>query len=226
VISIKNLSKTFGTKKVLADINIDIEKGAIVALTGPNGAGKTTLLKILSCLILPSIGTAEINGVNCITNRTSCLKNTGIALNSEYGFYAQLTVKENLQFFCRLYETDCTKIAEMLELLSLAEFKNTKFLFCSAGTKQKLTLARALIKNPAVILIDELSKSLDNTSAENIYNILKNINSINNTTILFVTHNINEILNLSTHYFILKEGTIISEGKTDAVKNNPGFFNP
>ncbi|OGS24111.1 MAG: hypothetical protein A2297_05470 [Elusimicrobia bacterium RIFOXYB2_FULL_48_7] len=199
-IETSNLTKTFrtgaGKIEALSSVNISIPASSITALTGPNGAGKTTLLKMLSGLVLQTSGTMKITG------------KIGLAYNPETSFYPQLTLKENLSFFGALFRADTEKTTGVCSQLELTDYLNTKFVFCSSGIRQRLALARALLNSPEILLVDEPTKSLDAQSAGKILSLLSSVNKQQGTTILFATHNENEIEKLSASRIRLKNGKI------------------
>jgi len=201
LVKIENLTKEFNNKIVIDNINLTIEKNTITALTGPNGAGKTTLLKIISGLIIPDRGKVELK------------TKTGLVYNSETSFYNQLTVKQNLVFWYKLYNRHNNKniINEIIEKLELKEFTDIKFEVLSSGIKQKLSIARALLSEPGLLLIDELTRSVDFISSEKLHNLIVELNKEKNITVFFVSHNKEEIEKLSNKIVYIDKGRIIKE---------------
>jgi ABC-type multidrug transport system ATPase subunit len=195
-IKITELYKQFNKTPVLSDINLTLTTGTITALIGPNGAGKTTLLKIIAGLILPDSGTVTITG------------RTGFAYNSESGFYNQLTVLQNMLFWSALAGDTKNNAYKILSQLDLDNQADTKYQHCSSGIKQKLSLARALLNNPEILLVDELTKSTDFSTQDKIHGIIKELNKTQNITILFVSHNKDEIKKLTDKTIKIDNGII------------------
>ncbi|MEM5832246.1 MAG: ABC transporter ATP-binding protein, partial [Candidatus Aenigmatarchaeota archaeon] len=199
-----NLSKSFTVyssffnrikgkgKKIhaLKNVNLQIKKGEIFGLLGPNGAGKTTLINIISTLILPDSGTAKVFGFDIIEEADEIRKI--ISLSSAYSsLYDELTVKENLKIYAMLYDLD-VDIDNFITLLDLEEHKNKKFEELSSGNKQKAIIAKSLMINPKLLLLDEMTVGLDPSVALKIRKIIKSWKEKNKATILLATHNMYE----------------------------------
>lgn len=192
-IEVKNLTKIFNNAKIFYQTNFQVEEGTIVGLSGKNGAGKTTLLKILAGIILPDEGEIFIYKKNIVKDPIYAKKNVSLSLNSEYGFYPQLTIKENLEFMCIIYKKELKTIENLIKKLEVEPFLNTKFQFCSTGVKTKVWLLSSIIKDTKILLIDELTKSIDYDTKINIYELIKILNKEYKKTIIFVSHNPEEI---------------------------------
>ncbi len=157
----------FRREKVTAisDINFNIRSGSIFFLLGPNGAGKTTLLKILCGLIIPTEGVAFINRFNSVTQSQKSRKEIGFVINEERSFYWRLTGRQNLVFFATLNNMTSSemskRIDDVLELTNLKDDADKAFKNYSSGMKQRLAIARALLTDPGIIIMDEPTRSLD-----------------------------------------------------------------
>ncbi|MCB1026023.1 MAG: ABC transporter ATP-binding protein [Acidobacteria bacterium] len=228
-ISIQNLSKTYPTafprvKKflrmnvkdsvdALRDISFDIEQGEIFGLIGRNGAGKTTLTKIIATLVQPTSGKVLVNGYDSIENDVKVRSLVGLATAEERSFYWRLTSTQNLLFFARLYGmTDKAaklRIDELFERLDLQDLAKRRFSNLSTGNKQRLAIARALIPNPPILLLDEPTRSLDPLAAAN---MRKLIGSIEGVSILLTSHNLSEIEELCDRVAIISDGSIRAVG--------------
>jgi len=195
-IKIVNLSKAYplkgGFKPVFSGINVEIGNGEILALTGRNGSGKTTLLKVLSTLVLPTQGTAELNGIDILLHPVTARGIIGFVNGAEHGFYQALSLKDNLMFYGRIRGMDTRacgkKISELVELLALTEWVDMPVSKCSSGIKQRAGIARALLSAPAVLLIDELSRSIDDVSRNDIKMYIRKYVSGSGGSCILVTH--------------------------------------
>lgn len=208
-IKIENLTKKFGNSIILKNINLQVEENTIIGLSGKNGSGKTTFLKLISGLLLPDNGKILVYNKNTATERNITKKYISLSLNIENGFYPQLNILENLKFLCLLYKRKLEEFKDYIEELALNDFLRTKFSFCSSGTKTKLWLLSAIIKNLKILLIDELTKSIDFDTKRKVYNFIKELNKKYNITIIFISHNIEEITTLSHQWLHIENGQII-----------------
>ncbi len=208
-IEVKNLTKIFKNTEIFYKANFQVEESTIVGLSGKNGTGKTTLLKILAGIILPDEGDIFIYKENIVKTSIYAKKNVSLSLNSEYGFYPQLTIKENLEFLCLAYNKKIKIIENFIEMLGIKTFVNTKFQFCSSGTKIKLWLLSSIIKDAKILLIDELTKSIDYDTKINIYELVKILNKKYKKTIIFVSHNPEEFNILANKILTIKNKQIV-----------------
>jgi ABC-2 type transport system ATP-binding protein len=201
----------------LKEINLEIKRKEIFGLLGPNGAGKTTFMNIISTLLLPDTGEAKVFGLDVIKNAGEIRKI--IALSSAYsGFYSGLTVKENLKFYSMLYDADVNVIDNLISLVDLKRYRNTLFEELSAGNKQKVTIAKSLLGNPKLLLMDELTVALDPKVASDVRRLILKKRRKNKTTILLATHNMQEAEELCDRVAIIHRGTIRACGKPRRLK--------
>ncbi len=211
LIVIRSLYKTFGYRVVLKDLNLEIEDGDFVAIFGPNGAGKTTLLKILSTLSSPTSGEIYINGVNLEKDRNKIRANLGVLTHESY-LYENLTALENLKFFASMYDLNDihNKAIEVLRYIGLEGRGGDIVRNFSRGMKQRLSLARAIIHNPSILLLDEPYSGLDQHGIKILNElIIKLVNE--KKTIVMTTHNFYESLSLAKTSLILNQGRIVYE---------------
>ena len=211
--------------KAVDNVNIKIKKGEIVGLIGPNGAGKTTLLKMLATSILPTKGTAFINGYSIVKEQQQVKKRTVLLSGEERSFYWRLTGRQNLEFFAALYSLSPQqikiKIKYLLSFLELEEKADMMFKDYSAGTKQKITVARSLLNDPQVLLMDEPTKNLDPLAAKTIKTFFrKELARNQRKTILFSTHHLDEALELCDQIIIMAEGRIKGFGSLKELQKN------
>jgi ABC-2 type transport system ATP-binding protein len=215
-IEIVNLTKHFKEKnglviKAVDNVSLIIEKGEIFGILGPNGAGKTTLLKILSTLILPTSGNAFVNGFDIKLEDIQVRSSVGFVPSDERSFYWRLTGRQNLDFFASLYNLHYRqsqkRIQELLNFFNLSNYADRMFGTYSSGIKQKFSIARALLHNPPVLLIDEPTKSMDPQSAFQLRKFIREkLSGQEHCTIVLVTHQIEEAKYLSDRIAIMHQG--------------------
>ncbi|WP_338604335.1 ABC transporter ATP-binding protein [Sulfolobus tengchongensis] len=223
-----NLSKTFRIRdkeiKAVDSVTFEIDKNTIGALVGPNGAGKTTLIKMLSTLIIPTSGDAYVNGYSIIKDEKKVKESIGLVTVSERLFYYRLTALENLVFFASLQNMSLSearkRAKELLELVGLGEWANIPYMKFSTGMQRKLALARALITDPPVLLLDEPTLGLDPLSARMFRDLVRRIGR--DKTILLTSHYMKDIEELTEKIILLKKGKVIAEGNKDDLKNYLG----
>ncbi|MCL1934990.1 MAG: ABC transporter ATP-binding protein [Defluviitaleaceae bacterium] len=223
-IEAKNINKTFksGNKSinVLKDINLEVEHGDFFALIGLNGAGKTTLIRILSNILLPDSGELLINGMTYSKNERIIKNKIGVFIGSEHSLYGRLTAMENLNFFASFYNISSKnnqkllkeRMFYLLKLLNLFERKDSLVETYSKGMKQKLLIAKALLHNPDIIILDEPSNGVDVVSNLEIKKFLIKVNAEENKTIILTTHNLTDAEDLCNKLCILQEGRVVENG--------------
>jgi ABC-type multidrug transport system ATPase subunit/ABC-type multidrug transport system permease subunit len=197
----------------LQDVSIQVHKGEIFGLLGPNGAGKTTLIKVLNTLVLPTYGTALVNGYNILEAEEQVKASIGLVSSEERSFYWRLTGRQNLEFFATLQNLSSgqarKKIAEVSHLLSLENVLDQRFDSYSAGMKQRLALARGLLNDPEILFLDEPTKSLDPTAAQSFREFIKDkLRKESGKTIVLATHQLAEAEQLCDRIAILNQGRI------------------
>lgn len=192
-IVIHSLNKNFGTKPIFINAKLEIEENSITALSGENASGKTTLLKLISGLLLPDSGKIFIYNNDITKNRSFAKSLVSIALNTDFGFYPYFTLKENLLFLCKLYRNKIQNLYSFINELKIDKFVDTKFIHTSSGIKTLFWLLASLVKKPKILLVDELSKSLDKDTKQIIYNLIKTFKIELGITTIFVSHDEAEI---------------------------------
>jgi len=213
VIQVRNLSKTYNNFLAVNCINFSVKNGEIVALLGGNGAGKTTTLSILLGLLLPSNGDIRVLGENILTKRHLVLPH--INFSSPYvGMPARLTVRENLTVYANLYGLDKIKdrVANITQELRIIDHLNTPLSDLSAGEKTRVSLAKALINSPKLLMLDEPTASLDPDSADWTRGYLEDYQLKTGSTILLASHNMGEVERLCHKVLMMKDGKIVDEG--------------
>lgn len=216
-IKVKSLTKTYklGRKEIKAvkGVSFGVEKGEIFAILGPNGAGKTTLIKMLSTLVLPTSGKAFVCGYDIVKDDAKVRRCIGLSTGFERSFYYRLTGFQNLKFFGTLYgmrgEKLRDKINELLDFFDLNTAKDMLYMKYSTGMKKKLSLARALIHNPKVLMLDEPTSSIDPKSALEIRQRIIEMRK-RGKCILLATHDLHEAETIADRIAILKSGRLLT----------------
>ncbi|MBR6696060.1 MAG: ABC transporter ATP-binding protein [Oscillospiraceae bacterium] len=209
-ISINGITKSFGEKKVLDDINLDVKKGEILGLLGPSGAGKTTLIKILTGQLSAENGKSVINGINSQELSGDDYRNFGIMMDN-FGVYDRLSCFENLKIFARIYGIKNDKINEALESVGLSDAKKTPAQNLSKGMKSRLRLARVFMINPDILFLDEPTSGLDPATADEIQKMIQKEKE-KGKTIFLTTHTMTEAEKLCDNVALLSDGKIVEYG--------------
>ena len=227
-IEIKNLNKNYNNVLAVKNINFKINKGSIVGLLGPNGCGKTTTIGMMLGLIKPTSGTVFINGQNIENenNRTTILEKVNF-ISPYVELPKKLTVEENLKVYGKLYGVNNLKdkISDLMKQLNLSEFNKRKTGELSSGQKNRVSLAKALINEPEILLLDEPTASLDPDVGDFIRTYLEDFASKKGTTILLASHNMNEVERLCNEVMMMKNGSIIDSGTCSDLINKHGRKN-
>ncbi len=207
----------------LDGINLQVNCGELLCLLGSNGAGKTTLIKILSSLVLPTQGKVFVNGYDVTKEGKQARRCIGLVVSEERSFYWRLTGRQNLEFFASLYKLPHRqankRVDELIELIDLERDADRMFKDYSSGIRQRLAIARGLIHDPDILLMDEPSRSLDPLAARGLRRfILDRILGKKNKTILLATHNLEEVETFNRRAAIIHQGRIKVIGSLDEVK--------
>ncbi len=227
-IEIKNLNKSYKDFKAVKNLNFKIDTGSIIGLLGPNGCGKTTTIGMILGLIKPTTGQILVKGKNIEneTNRIEVLEKMNF-ISPYVELPKKLTVKENLVVYGRLYGVKDLnlRIDELVEDLNLKELKNRKTGELSSGQKNRVSLAKSLINNPEILLLDEPTASLDPDTGDYIRSYIENYSIKNKTTILLASHNMNEVERLCSKVMMMKDGIIIDQGTCKDLISKHGRIN-
>ena len=227
-IDIKNLKKSYNNIEAVKNINFKIYKGSIVGLLGPNGCGKTTTIGMMLGLIKPSSGSVLINGQNIENenSRTNLLEKMNF-ISPYVELPKKLTIEENLKVYGKMYGVNNLqdKISDLMKELNLTEFKKRKTGELSSGQKNRVSLAKALINDPEILILDEPTASLDPDVGDYIRSYIENFASKKNATILLASHNMNEVERLCNEVMMMKNGTIIDKGTSESLISKHGRKN-
>ena len=227
-IKIKNLYKNYKSFEAVKNLNFEIKKGSITGLLGPNGCGKTTTIGMILGLIRPTKGEVLINNkdIEFEKNRISVLEKMNF-ISPYVELPKKLSVKENLIVYGKLYEVKNlqNRINTLCNDLNLKEFLNKKTGELSSGQKNRVSLAKSLINNPEILLLDEPTASLDPDTGDYVRSYIENYAKKNNTTILLASHNMSEVERLCENIMMMKQGKIIDEGTCEELIFKHGRVN-
>lgn len=215
-----DLSKQFHDFMAVDGVNLSVGAGSILALLGQNGAGKTTTVRMLTAILRPSRGSARVAGYDVEKNGHAVRAEVG-ALTEHHGLYMRMTALEYMDFFGRIYNIAPTlkksRIDNLLEYFGLAEAAKRRIGEYSKGMRQKLALARAMIHEPSVLLLDEPTSAMDPESARLVRDEIARLRSAQRT-IMLCSHNLSEVEALADQVAIIYRGKILIQGALDEVK--------
>ncbi|KPU27690.1 ABC transporter [Caloranaerobacter sp. TR13] len=221
MLKIENLTKKFGKTKAVDSISLEIKKGDIFGFVGPNGAGKTTTLKMIATLLKPTSGDIHIDGTSIYENVRETRSKIGY-MPDFFGVYDNLKVVEYLEFYsdvAGIQKSEINKrIDEMLELVDLTDKKDEYVDNLSRGMKQRLCLARSLIHNPKLLILDEPASGLDPRARVHMKEILKELKN-RGKTIIISSHILPELSELCTSLCVMEQGKIVISGTFDEIMN-------
>ncbi len=224
-IVLKNVSKSFGADIALDDVSMTIPDGAFVVLLGPTGAGKTTTLRMISGLDNPDSGSISINGED-MAGKTPAMRDMAMVFQ-QYSLYPHLTVRDNLAFplkspILRTPKDEIErKIAEVAEVLQISHKMDNKATALSGGEMQRVSIGRALVRDPQLYLMDEPLSSLDAKLRSDLRVELKRIHKERGATLLYVTHDQVEAMTMATHVGVLDHGKLVQFGPPREIYENP-----
>jgi len=216
IVETKALSRSFGRKEALSEGSFALRAGECLALFGPNGAGKTTLLRTLAGLLRPTRGEARIEG-NLLPGGPEVRARTGVISHHSL-LYDALTAIENVTFTARLYGVSGAQAAaaRTLEAMGMGARLNSRVRSLSRGMQQRVSIARAIVHSPSLILADEPYSGLDDEGARALTTLLADLRT-GGAAMIIVTHNISEGLALATHASVMSAGRIVSSLSRDSI---------
>jgi multiple sugar transport system ATP-binding protein len=224
-VTISNLSKSFGATKALKDVSMTIPDGAFVVLLGPTGAGKTTILRLIAGLDRPDHGDVRIAD-RSVVNDTPAQRDVAMVFQ-QYSLYPHLTVRDNLAFPLRSpmiampEDQIAQRIQEVAEVLKIPHKLDNKATALSGGEMQRVSIGRALVRNPRIYLMDEPLSSLDAKLRADLRVELKRIHQDLGATFLYVTHDQIEAMTMATHVGVLDQGRLVQFGSPREIYENP-----
>ena len=226
LVSVNNLSKNFSSFEAVKEISFSINESEILGLLGPNGCGKTTTIGMMLGLLKPTSGEVIINGLNVENNRINLLKKMNF-ISPYIELPKKLTVKENLMVYGKLYSVHDinNRIDYLTETLRLSEFINKKTGELSSGQKNRVSLAKAVVNDPDILLLDEPTASLDPETGDFVRTFIEKISSEKKMSILLASHNMNEVKRLCKSILMMKDGKIIDRGTPSEIINKHGKKN-
>ncbi len=217
VIEVRALTKRFGYKRALNGVDLRLKRGECLALFGPNGAGKTTLIRILSSLMRPTSGEVLVAGYDAKSEGEDLRRIIGVISHNTF-LYDNLTAFENLKFYGRMYDVKNLKesIEEVLELVGLKERMHERVQTFSRGMLQRLSIARAILHEPAILLLDEPYAGLDQNGMETLKGILEGFKEGGKTTVM-TSHDLERGLQMCSRVAIIHSGVIVYSEDTSRI---------
>ncbi len=220
MIKIESLTKSFGRIKALDDLNLEIKRGELLGIIGPNGAGKTTAIRMACCILKPDFGDIKINGLSIHEDPIKIKSMIGY-LPEEPNLYERFKAKDLLKYFAELYgvpKIDIDRrIDELLEIVGMTERKEDRINTFSKGLRQRISVARALIHDPEIIIFDEPTMGLDPATANSIRDFVRNLKG--KKTMILCTHYMAEADLLCDRVAILNKGKIVDVGTPSYLKS-------
>ncbi len=226
IIKFENVSKYYGERSVIKDLNLEIKSGEFITVIGSSGSGKTTILKMINGLLEPTDGRVFVNGEDIAqVNQIELRRNIGYAIQG-IGLFPHLNVKKNMAYVLNLigvqHEAIEERVNDLSNIVSLDIDLLTRYpQELSGGQRQRVGIARALAANPEILLMDEPFGAVDEITRRSLQDELKKIYETLNVTIVFITHDIKEALKLGTKVIVMDKGKVVQVGTPDEILNNP-----
>lgn len=208
-VSVAGLTKTFSTRKAVDKVSFELPRGAFLSVFGPNGAGKTTLLRMLSTLTRPTEGSIFIDGIDALEEPDIAREHMGLISHNAM-LYPDLTAEENLLFYARLYgvKDPEKRVIELLDAVGLKHRRLDLVRTFSRGMTQRVSIARALINDPSVVLLDEPYSGLDPHAIEVFDQLIESVRE--DRTFIMVSHDLEKGLSMCTHALVLAKGRVVT----------------
>ena len=220
MISVKNITKVYGTQKAVDDVSFEIGSGQVIGFLGPNGAGKSTMMKIITCYIPQTSGDVSVCGYD-VTDQSIEVKKIVGYLPEHNPLYPEMYVKEYLNYICGVYKFEGkkdAKIKELIELTGLTVEQNKKIAALSKGYRQRVGLAQALIHDPKVLILDEPTSGLDPNQLTEIRALIKQIGK--EKTVVLSTHIMQEVEAICDRVIIINRGKIVANESTSVLQKS------
>jgi ABC-2 type transport system ATP-binding protein len=214
MIDARDVSRSFGRTMALDHVSFRVEPGEIVALLGPNGAGKTTASRIIGGILAPSEGDVRVDGISVRADPDSIRARCGM-VTDQPSLYERMTLRAYLAFFCRLYDVAAAerRTEELADLLGLSDRLDVRLAAFSRGMKQKVAIARGLVHDPPVLLLDEPATALDPETARSLRSFIVSLRA-RHRAILLCTHDLDEAQRIADRVVVLYQGRVAREGLT------------
>ena len=215
-VSVSGLTKTFSTRKAVDRVSFELPRGAFLSVFGPNGAGKTTLLRMLSTLTRPTEGSIFIDGIDALEEPDVAREHMGLISHNAM-LYPDLTAEENLLFYARLYgvKNPEARVIELLDAVGLKHRRLDLVRTFSRGMTQRVSIARALINDPSVVLLDEPYSGLDPHAVEVFDQLIESVRD--GRTFIMVSHDLEKGLSMCTHALVLAKGRVVTFAERDSL---------
>ncbi len=215
-VAVSNLTKAFGTRKAVDRVSFELPRGAFLSVFGPNGAGKTTLLRTLATLTRPTEGSILIDGIDALDEPDVAREHMGLISHNAM-LYPDLTAEENLLFYARLYgvRDPERRVIELLDAVGLKHRRLDLVRTFSRGMTQRVSIARALINDPSVVLLDEPYSGLDPHAVEVFDQLIESVRD--DRTFIMVSHDLEKGLSMCTHALVLAKGRVVTFAERDAI---------
>ena len=219
ILEANNLTKSFGLRKAVNNLSLQIPDGSVYGFLGPNGSGKSTTIRIMTALISPDAGEVFINGKSIQKNGNKALSDVG-ALIERADFHKHLSAKTNLKMLARMDGTNFSNIQKVLDRTGLGDRANDKVKTYSQGMKQRLGIAQALMGNPKLLILDEPTNGLDPEGMKEIRDLVGELSS-EGITVFISSHLLDEVQKICSHIAMINSGKLITAGKIeDLLKNS------
>ncbi|HDN64900.1 MAG TPA: ABC transporter ATP-binding protein [Methanosarcinales archaeon] len=210
----------------IEDVNLKIKKGELFGVLGPNGAGKTTLIKMLCTLILPTSGTASVNGYDIVDEGDKVRASIGLVTGEERSFYWRLSGRQNLMFFASLHGFSSSdahrKVDELLDIVDMTDKADDRFHNYSTGIKQRMAIARGLLNDPDMLFMDEPTKSLDPDAARHLQEFSRRLAKDQKKTVFLSTHHLDEAEHLCDRIMIIDRAKVRTCGSLSEIREKMG----
>jgi sodium transport system ATP-binding protein len=221
-VAVERLEKTLGKNKVLRGISFEAKAGEIFGLLGPNGAGKTTTLRIICTLLLPDVGDVAVLGFGTRTAPEEVRRRIGV-VTADIGVYPRLSARENIEYFARLCGLDGADVARrvdgVIERFDMGSFERQRAESLSSGQKQKVAIARAIVHDPEVLMLDEPTSNLDVLASREVREFMLEAKG-RGKCVIFSTHVMHDAERLCDRVTIIHHGRVVASGPTGEVRGD------
>lgn len=221
MIEIRNISKSYGEKVALSDVNFAVKEGEIVGLLGVNGAGKSTLMKIMSGIIPPDKGDIIVSGQNILRQPLEVKKNVGY-LSEDNPLYEDMYVTEYISFVAGLFKTDKKEVNKVIEQVGLVNEYRKKIKYLSKGNRQRVGIAQVLVHDPKLIILDEPTAGLDPNQRDSLNKLFVELSK--DKVILFSTHILQDVRDICSRIILMNEAKIILDKEIEYIESVENMF--